>query len=423
MRSTRTLTLVALVLMLTGACGVPRQLRQSIASDTRLDVVDSMARALIGSGFNAGSVYHQVWCRDLNTFIETSCELLPRETIREAVVRFYAFQQPNGEMLDGYMEADKVPYKPVYYSELAPGWIGYKNTVETDQESSLIQLTSKYIEKTGDRSVLQEKVGDQTVLERMRRMVEYLTTEKFSPEYGLITGATTIDWGDVQPLTDNLVRIDEHSKTAIDIYDNAMLLIALERLAAMDPAQAGRWKQLHRAIFANVRKHLWDSRSQKFIPHIYLDGSPFGDDFDENEICYHGGTAVAIEAGLLSRAEIKAVNRRMLEDVKASGMATIGVTVYPVYPEGYFHHGHSRPYYYQNGGDWTWFGGRMIKQLILNGFIEEAYAEFSPMLDRAIENDGFFEWYGPGNKPNGSGAYRGTAGVMAEVIALLKGLE
>jgi len=123
---------------------------------------------------------------------------------------------------------------------------------------------------------------------------------------------------------------------------------------------------------------------------------------------------------LLSKAEIKEANERMLKNAAEAGMATIGLTVYPVYPEGYFHKGYSQPYYYQNGGDWTWFGGRMIKQLWLNGYRKEAYEEFSPMLDRAIANGGFFEWYGLGNVPNGSGAYRGTAGVMAEVIALMK---
>ena len=411
------LSALSLILLCSGAPGT--SLKERIASDRRLDTVDSMARALISTGFNAGSVYKQVWCRDLNTFIETSCELLPREEIRRNILLFYAFQQEDGAMLDGYVESTEVPYHPIYRSDLAPGYLGHKNDVETDQETSLIQLTAKYIAKTGDRDILYEKVGDQTVLERMRRMVGFLTTVKWSPEYGLVTGATTIDWGDVQPGTDNLVRIDEHSKTAIDIYDNAMFIIALRDMENLDSEYAKEWRALRKQTARNVHKHLWDSRNHKFIPHIYLEGSPFPPEFDESALYYHGGTAVAIEAGLLSRREIIRANRKMLSDAEAAN-TTIGITVYPVYPEGYFHLGHSRPYHYQNGGDWTWFGGRMIKQLILNGFVEEAYKEFSPMLDRAIANNGFYEWYGPGNVPNGSGAYRGTAGVMAEVITLLR---
>ena len=46
----------------------------------------------------------------------------------------------------------------------------------------------------------------------------------------------------------------------------------------------------------------------------------------------------------------------MLENVRLSGMPSIGLTLYPVYPDGFFHGGMSKAYLYQNGGDWTWFG-------------------------------------------------------------------
>ena len=39
--------------------------------------------------------------------------------------------------------------------------------------------------------------------------------------------------------------------------------------------------------------------------------------------------------------------------------------MYPPYPEGFFKNPQMRsPYSYQNGGDWCWFGGRMIQALI-----------------------------------------------------------
>ncbi len=411
--------LIAATAVIVLACNPQRRLARTILEDSRFDRVDSMARALLATGFNAGAVYNQVWCRDLNTFIETSCDVLPQALIRENILRFYAFQQPNGEMVDGVVEEDKPRLeKFVYYSDLAPGYTGHKNTVETDQESSLILLTAKYIRKTGDRSVLEETVGGKTVLERMEGMVGFILNERFSDDYGLVTGATTVDWGDVQPGPGNIVRIDEYTKWCIDIYDNALFLQALDALDGLLPEP--KYRTLRESIAANVRKHLWDSDNQKFIPHIYLDGSPFPDDFDENAICYHGGTAVAIEAGLLSREEIAAVNLRMLRDVEESGMATIGLTVYPPYPEGLFQEPCRRPYNYQNGGDWTWFGARMIRQLVRYGFVREAYDEFSPMIDRVLENNGFYEWYGPCNKPNGSGTYRGEAGVIVSAIEALR---
>ena len=78
-----------------------------------------------------------------------------------------------------------------------------------------------------------------------------------------------------------------------------------------------------------------------------------------------------------------------------------------------------QPYSYQNGGDWTWFGGRMIQVLIENGFIDEAYREMMPMISRVQENDGFYEWYSVDNKPRGSGTFRGSAGVLGRAIEML----
>jgi hypothetical protein len=77
------------------------------------------------------------------------------------------------------------------------------------------------------------------------------------------------------------------------------------------------------------------------------------------------------------------------------------------------------PWSYQNGGDWCWFGGRMIQQLIQHGFIEEAYRELKPMVRRVREHDGFYEWWTRDNQPRGSGQFRGSAGVLGRAIEML----
>ncbi|ULT24332.1 hypothetical protein KUH03_35820 [Sphingobacterium sp. E70] len=48
-------------------------------------------------------------------------------------------------------------------------------------------------------------------------------------------GATTVDWGDVQPEHDWGVHLDESSHIALDIYDNAMFLIALDNYIDLFP--------------------------------------------------------------------------------------------------------------------------------------------------------------------------------------------
>ena len=77
------------------------------------------------------------------------------------------------------------------------------------------------------------------------------------------------------------------------------------------------------------------------------------------------------------------------------------------------------PYGYQNGGDWTWFGGRMIQQLIRYGFIQEAFEQVLPMTRRVQDNNGFYEWYSVDNKPKGSGTFRGEAGVLYKALLML----
>ncbi len=398
-----------------------QMLVNKIENNHSFQMVDSMGRAVLSKGFNAGSGYSQVWARDLNTFIETACEVVNKDDVRGAILVFFGLQQPNGEMVDGYVLKGEFNWDDPdqYFSDAAPEHVGFKNTVETDQETSLIQVVGKYVSKTRDTSILKEDIAGTDVYTRMKWMIEYLMREKFNKDYGLLTGALTADWGDVQNDNGNPVDITENSILTIDAYDNAMFAIALDYMAEMsEGTDRAEWKKLRESIATNTRKYLWDTERNKIIPHVYPDKTPDLGDFDENDVHYHGGTAIAIEAGLLTKEEIAIVNASMLENVRLSGMPSIGLTLYPPYPDGFFPGGMSKAYIYQNGGDWTWFGGRMIQQLIANGYVEEAYAEITPMIERVIKNNGFFEWYGQGGVPDGSGHFKGSAGVLCKAIQM-----
>jgi len=396
-------------------------LARTILADTRFGAVKERAAGIMETGFNAGEGYVEVWIRDVNTFIELACDVREHEEVREHLLLFFYFQGDDGNIVDGLTAAKQAGRGYDYIRvDSQPDFAAHKNTVETDQESSLVQAVCRYARLTGDRSIFGEVIEGKTVAQRLDDALVFLTEERFDENHGLIWGATTADWGDVQPEDDWGVVLNEKSHLAIDIYDNAMFLIALDELLAADilaPERAAHWTEFRKTLAENARRRLWDEENEKFIPNIYLDGSPFPEDFDENEIYYHGGTAVAIEAGLLSRDEVARALARMRENVEAAGAATIGLTMYPAYPEGYFKNPIlSTPYTYQNGGDWTWFGARMVRQLIRHGFVAAAYEELSPMLQRVIDNEGFYEWYSLDNKPRGSGTYRGSAGVLYAVI-------
>ena len=47
------------------------------------------------------------------------------------------------------------------------------------------------------------------------------------------------------------------------------------------------------------------------------------------------------------------------------------------------------PYSYRNGGDWCWFGGRTIQQLVSLGYIAEAYRDLQPMVERVVAQAAF----------------------------------
>ena len=398
-------------------------LAEKIKSNQYFTFVKTKALEVMRTGFNAGDGYREVWIRDYNTFIELAAKVYPKEVLKENLLVFFRMQGDDGNIIDGFTPAEKIAKGETdfSYSKLEPRYAGHKNTVETDQETSLVQSVYKYIQLTGDKTIITERIGDKTVSERLDWAMEFLMKHRFNEQYGLIIGATTADWGDVQPEHGWGVDLDSNTHPAIDIYDNAMFVIALNNLMDIDPFAFQKWDRVKDKIAMNCRKYLWNSKQQKFIPHIYLKGSPFPADFDENNIYYFGGTAVAIEAGLLNRNEIKASLNEMIKRVKQAGAGSIGLTLYPPYPEGYFVNKIMNPVYsYQNGGDWTWFGARMIQQLVKYGFALEAYEQIQPMVERVKDNNGFYEWYTVDNKPRGSGTFRGEAGVLYTAIVMLE---
>jgi glycogen debranching enzyme len=399
-----------------------KQLAQQISANKGLDSVQAKAIRLL-SGFSAGTSYNEVWMRDFNTFIKGSLKAHPKEEVKKMLLMFFKIQGDDGNIVDGVVESTKANVGYDYrHSDLLPGWQAHKNTVETDQESSLIQAVRKYIDVTGDVSILDEQIGGKPVIARIEDAMNYIMKDRWSAKYGLVTGATTIDWGDVQAEGGWGVAINQKTKWAIDIYDNAMFAMALRDFLYFKPKtyKATRnWNSVATDLKTNVRKYLWQADKQKYLPHLYLDGSPFSKDFNENEILYTGGSICAVLAGFNTKAEVLTINTQMLTAAAKEKYATIGMTVYPPYPKAQYPN--MAAFDYQNGGDWTWFGGRMTEGLLKYGLANEAYTDLLPMTGRMLKNNGFFEFYNvQTGKPSGSGSFRGEAGVLYDAIDQLK---
>lgn len=384
------------------------QLAATIRNDTRLPLIRSKAKQLIAKNLSAGGVYPAVFIRDLNTFIELAIETHGVPAVRAQLRQFLDYQGADGNIVDGIYTNDGTSFKA---------------TVETDQESSLMQAIAKYVAITGDKAFLSEDVRGIPVIVRLENAMNFLYAERYSSKYGMIFGATRADWGDVQPEDANGTMMNDASHPSISIYDNAMLTLALVDLQTLENAarrDPNPWAVRESELRTAIRTNLWTGT--QFIPHLYLEkGSPFPASFDESKMYFQGGTAVAIQAGLLQPNEITQAFARMIKNKVDSGSRSVGVSLYPPYPAGFFKNTDymGSEYQYQNGGDWPWFGARIIQQMVNYGQVDTAYKEFDPMLNFVIRDDSFYEWFKPDGTKQGSGDYRGTAGQMVLAIDLL----
>ncbi|MBL9127547.1 MAG: hypothetical protein JNL97_07870, partial [Verrucomicrobiales bacterium] len=194
--------------------GVPGRegLAKTILADAAMDDVLVRAKRLIRKGLNAGDGYGEVWIRDLNTFVELGLQGPDPAPFREALLTFLKFQGPEGDIPDGYIPEAKASVGYKYReSDAAPGLLAHKNTVETDQETSLIQAVAKYVRATRDYAFPKVMVEGLSVEDRLAKALEYLWTHRRDETRGLLWGATTVDWGDVQPEHEWGVELDASS--------------------------------------------------------------------------------------------------------------------------------------------------------------------------------------------------------------------
>src|SRR6056297_3268690 len=195
------LTSILITLLLIVGCvskdGAGGEAKKEIKSDSLFLFTKNKALEIVRNGFSAGDKYEEVWIRDYNTFIELSAEVFEPGVLKEYLLVFFRMQGDDGNIIDGYIPKEKVGdlgYDYIY-SDLEPNYAGHKNMVETDQETSLIQAVYKYVQTTGDWTILSEVVGEFSVKERMENALLFLMNHRYNQEYGLLWGATTADWG------------------------------------------------------------------------------------------------------------------------------------------------------------------------------------------------------------------------------------
>jgi hypothetical protein len=358
-------------------------------------------------GFSAGSAYPQIWLRDANTIIPASKYFYPLPYLASWLDEHLSLQKPDGALWDWVDSRGKVD----------------KNTVETDQEACAVQAAAQVFRLAG-KAWPSRTVAGVRMADRLEKALSYVLKDRFDPATGLVTGGHTADWGDVEAedADQDAVYLGPGSHRTLDIYDQAMFYEAALDLASIFDAagdeRAAAWRRRADRIKEAANRRLWMADRGYYRVHIHKD--PFDHTFVEDEIFAMGGNVQAALSGMaddhgLDRA--RRIIERALAGQKDLGISTVSGTLLPPYPKGFFKHpAMDEAFEYQNGGQWDWFGGKLLLLMFESGFARTARDKLIEIAKKDIANGGFFEWDAKDGTARGSDFYAGSAGSLARAL-------
>ena len=369
------------------------------------DTIDFQGRTGRIRGFSAGAGYPQVWLRDSATIIPASRFFYPDSFLVSWLEEHLAFQKADGSLEDWVDARGRSD----------------KNTVETDQETSAVHSAYQVFLLRG-KGWLEKKVGGEPVINRLEEAVEFLFQNRFDRERGLITGAHTADWGDVDPedADQKAIYVDEKTRWTADIYDQSMGYEACRELAAMLRALGVQdrpdvWEGRAESLRSAADRLLWQEDKGFYRVHLHID--PFPHDFDEDSMFAMGGNAQAVISGMADSGKSRRIIQTALQRQGQFLISSISGSLLPPYPAGFFRHpAMDEPYEYQNGGQWDWFGGRLVLAMFENGFSTQAREKLLQIIRKDIQNGGLFEWDTKDGAGRGSDDYAGSAGSLARAL-------
>jgi hypothetical protein len=377
-------------------------------------------------GFRPGKDYLEMYARDIAWGMETTQYYYPDEYLREPIEAFLR-RQYTDETVSADGDFD-VPAGPgALGGIITPEGTIDKQTITSDEETSLIHAAYLYYSMAHNVAWLQSTVADQTVIGRLNLAADWLYSHRFDADLGLFWRGHTVDWGDVKfEESTNYTDFDpEQDHQTASIYDQALAYMALSELAEMnvaagDMARAGEWRDKAGALKERTNARLWQADKGFYLTHLHI--TPLEHDFDESAMVSISN-ALAIYAGLTDFDQSQAILSN-LERVRLEASADKpGLSIYPYYPNqwpdlffDYLGMGYGN---YQNGGVWDWWGGVQIQTELLKGFASQGTEHLLQVANDWHRHPGnIIEWQSTTDPEHqqGSDYYSAAAGTVGHAI-------
>jgi hypothetical protein len=361
-------------------------------------------------GFAAGSNYPALWIRDIATFISYALDQYSFDTLANSVEGFLEHQREDGQIVDWIDTSGNTD----------------KNTVQTDQESSLVLAAYELWQR--NPQWIYKKIKGKKIIDGLESALGWVWKTKRDKKWNLIYSGFTADWGDVENTfpDERASKLSKKSILAFSVYTQSKFIQAVDRMIEMlgsrmakdNKKRISTWRKASQILKSQTHKHLYLKEKGYFISHIV----PATDQYleMEKEMLAVGGNAEAIIAGLLNKNQIAKFLSELNRRREKYKLKTVSFTLIPPYPAGFFsYHLLAHPWSYQNGGEWDWIGGRVVKALFLYGFVEEAKKYLIEIIRKNLDNLCIYEWEGlHGRGITSALFYTGAAGVIGEAIRL-----
>ncbi|HXV96876.1 MAG TPA: trehalase family glycosidase, partial [Anaerolineae bacterium] len=376
-------------------------------------------------GFRPGKVYAEMYVRDIAWGMETAQYYYPDEYLREPIEAYLRRQYTAGTISsDG--DLGVVAGADAIGGIINPNGRSNKQTITTDEETSLIHAAYLYYNLAYDTAWLQSQINGLTIIERLNRAADWLYNHRLDQGLQLLWRGHTTDWGDVKfekgPSYTDYNPTQDHLTASI--YDQALAYMALIELAKMNAAtgdteRADKWQTRAEALKAQTNALLWQADKGFYLTHAHV--TPLEHPFDES-IMVSISNALAVYAGLTDFQQNQAIFQSLEEARVKAGVKKPGLSLYPFYPNqwpnlffDYLGMGHGN---YQNGGVWDWWGGVQIKAEFTNGFAEQGQIHLLQVANDWQKHPGnIIEWHSSTDaRHEGSHYYSAAAGTMGSAI-------